>query len=139
MSRQAALLVADEIYYNLYGKAILQGIYHSDLVIPINPSTAPQLLFYFMMETDVADPFRSLAVEITLPGNPPVRNQVLVTFPIPPAAVQERTRLFYRHPLLIQAPILRPGHIEAKVIHEGGEISVGSPWITPVPVMPKPN
>ncbi len=133
------LLVADEIYYNLHGKAILQGIYSGDLGIPTDPSPAPQLLFFFMMETDLTDPFKSLAVEVTLPGSPPVRNQVFVTFPVPLAAHEGRSRLFYRHPLLIQRPMLRPGRIEAKVIHESGEIIVGAPWIALPPTSPKPN
>ncbi len=139
MARQATLLVADEIWYNLYGKAILQGLYHGDLVIPTNPSNAPQLLFYFMMETDLSDPFRSLAVEVTLPESDAVRHVVGVTYPIPSTAHEGRTRLFYRHPLLIQAPVLRPGRIDAKVIHEGGEIVVGAPWIVTLATPPKVN
>lgn len=136
MARQATLLVADEIYFNLHGKAIFQGIYHSDLAIPTNPSTAPQLIFYFMMEADVTDPFRSLTVEVTLPESAPVRNPVFVIPPVP--SIAGVTKLFYRHPLLIQGPVLKPGRIEAKVIHEGGEIAVGAPWIRPLGI-PKLN
>jgi hypothetical protein len=138
ISRHATLLVADEIFYNLHGKAILQGIYHGDLTIPTNPSVSPQLIFYFMAETDIASPFRSLFAEVTLPGNPPVRNSVAL---IPPEIFanvdKSRTRAYYRHPLLVQSPMLRPGRIEAKLIHESGEIAVGAPWIVlnlPLPV-----
>jgi hypothetical protein len=134
MSRQAMLLVADEIFYNLVGKAVLQGIYHTDLIIPLEESPIGQLLFYFFMDTSLDDPFRSLAVEVTLPGSPAVQNTVPVVFPIPPAMIQaDRTRLYYRHPMLIQAPTLRPGRISAKVIHENGEIIVGAPWIVLTP------
>jgi len=140
MMRQASLLVADEIYYNLHGKAILQGIYHGDLTIPADPSVAPQLIFFFMGETDVSDPFQTLAVEVTLPGAEPVRNFVGV---MPPEFVTNasagRTRLYFRHPLLIQAPVLKPGKIDAKVIHEKGEISVGAPWISLNPPLSKPS
>ena len=141
MSRQATLLVADEIYYNLHGKAILQGIYSNDLVIPQDPATTAQLLFYFIIETDIAEPFQSLFVEITLPGAPPVRNLVFLTPPqIVTAQAQmfnpPRTKYTARHPLLIQSPILRPGRIEAKVIHETGEIVLTSPWITINPPSP---
>jgi hypothetical protein len=128
MSRQAALLVADEIFYNLVGKATLQGVYHSDLVIPTEGSAVAQLLFYFLMETDVADAFRSLSVEVILPGNDPIRHTIPVIWPV--TREEGRRREFYRHPLLIQNAILRPGRIEAKVIHEAGEIVVGAPWIT---------
>jgi hypothetical protein len=131
MERQASLLVADEIYYNLHGKAILHGIYHGDLTIPTDPSVSPQLIFFFMGETDVSDPFHTLAVEVKLPGASPVRNPVNV---LPPEIVKNahagRTRLYYRHPVLITAPVLKPGRIEAKLIHERGEISVTTPWIS---------
>jgi hypothetical protein len=143
MARQASLLVADEIYYNLYGKAILQGIYSGDLTIPVDPSASPQLIFYFMMEADIAEPFKSLAVEVTLPGNQPIRNFVPV---MPPEFIKSvsagRTRAYYRHPLLLQAPVLHPGKIEAKIIHESGEIEVIAPWIALNPALatpPKPS
>jgi len=136
MARQATLLVADEIYYNLHGKAILQGVYSGDLTIPIDPSPAIQLIFYFIMETDLADPFKRLAVEVTLPKNQPVRNPVLVMFPLPLPPGQGPPRLFYRHPLLIQSPMLHAGPIEAKVIHESGEIIIGAPAITLLPTSP---
>jgi hypothetical protein len=143
MARQASLLIADEIYYNLYGKAILQGIYGGDLTIAADPSVSPQLIFYFMGETDISEPFQSMAVEVTLPGNPPVRSFVPV---MPPEFIKSisvgRTRLYYKHPLLIQTPVLRPGKIDAKIIHESGEISVGTPWIVlnpPSETPPKPS
>jgi hypothetical protein len=140
MARQATLLVADEIFYNLHGKAVLQGIYHSDLIITTNPTTVSQLIFFFIMETELSDPFRSLAVEVVLPGNVPVRNQVPVTYPIPSGLIREgTTRLFYRHPMLVPSPILRPGRIEAKAVHDSGEITVGAPWIIPVQSPPTTN
>jgi hypothetical protein len=129
-ARQASLLVADEIFYNLQGKAILQGIYHADLSISADPSTGTQLLFFIMAETDASDPFESFAVEITLPGSAPFRQEVpVVPPPIIIAASPGRTRFYIRHPVLMLAPILRPGRIEAKVIHEKGEIQVTAPWI----------
>jgi hypothetical protein len=71
----------DEIYYNLHGNAILQGVYHGDLTIPLDPSSSPQLIFYFMAETDLLEPFQSLAVEVIIPGNQPIRNFVPVMPP----------------------------------------------------------
>jgi len=138
MARQASLIVADEIYYNLYGKAILQGVYHGDLTIPTDPSISLQLIYYFMAETDIAEPFRTLIAEVTLPGNQSIRNPVNL---IPPEALSnlrgDRSRAYYKHPLLVPGPVLRPGKIEAKLIHESGEIVVGAPWIvlnTPLPL-----
>lgn len=137
------LLVADEIFYNLHGKAVLQGIYHTDLTIPGEQITAPQLIFFFVIETDLSNPFHSIQVEVTLPGAEPVRQPVLIP---PPQFITaqansqpERTRFYLRHPLLIQTPTLRAGRIEAKVIHEAGEIIVGAPWILSQMATSKPN
>jgi hypothetical protein len=128
--RHASLLVADEIYFNLYGKAILQGIYNHDLGIAVNPSTAPQLVFFFIAETDLSDPFQSFSIEVTLPGSDPLRNEVaLLPNAIVAASNPGRTRLMYRHPLLVPAPVLRPGQIKAKLIHEKGEMNITAPWI----------
>jgi hypothetical protein len=137
MSRQATVLIADEIYYNLHGKAILQGIYNADLAIPGEQITAPQLIFFFIIEADLSNPFQSLVVEITLPGGEPIRQSVFVP---PPQFVTAqahtqpgRTRWHLRHPVLIPTPVLRPGRIEVKIIHESGEIEVGAPWIVGPP------
>jgi hypothetical protein len=108
----------------------LQGIYPSDLLIPSDPTTAPQLIFYFAIETAINERFKSLAVEVTLPGNTPVRQNVLF--------VQLLQTI--RYPLLIQSPILRAGgQIEAKIIHESGELQVGAPRIILAKSLPKPN
>lgn len=141
MPRQATLLVADEIYYNLHGKAILHGIYHADLTLNASSVVVPQLIFLFMAESELTDPFRSVAVEVTLPGNEPVRQQVPVMWPAQIPAQPGRSRIFVRWPLLIGTPTLRPGRIDAKFIHEGGEIIVGAPWIVlnPPSAAPKSN
>jgi hypothetical protein len=94
MPRQAILLVADEIFYNLHGKAILHGIYHSDLTMHEPSVVVPQLIFFFIGESDITDPFRSVTVEVTLPGNEPVRQQVPVMWP--PQMSDQRTKLFVR-------------------------------------------
>ena len=131
MARQAMLLVADEIYYNLNGKGILHGIYHNDLTINSESAVAPQLIFFFIAETDLNDPFRSLDLEVILPGSEPVRHSVPVMWPIPTnPATFGRSKIFVRWPLLIPTPTLRPGRIEAKVFHDKGEIILGAPWIT---------
>jgi hypothetical protein len=130
MVRQASLILADEIYYNLYGKAILQGIYSADIAIPANPSVVPQLIFYFMAEADVSDPFHSMTFEVTFPEGEPIRHVAPVLAPeVIKATFPGRKRLGYRYPFLVQAPTLRPGKIEAKLIHEKGEIEIAAPWI----------
>jgi hypothetical protein len=142
MARQASLLVADEIYYNLHGKAILHGIYHADLVLNGPSAVVPQLVFFFMAESDIEEPFRSIVVEVTLPDSEAIRQPVPVAWPTQMPVQPGRTRFFLRWPLLVPAPTLRPGHIEAKVIHEGGEILVAAPWIVQNPALaeaPKAN
>jgi hypothetical protein len=128
MARQASLLVADEIFFNLQGKAILHGIYTGDLVIATVPAALAQLIFFFNAETDLSTPFKSLAVQVTLPESQTVTHVI----PIEPHASQlltERTTLFIRYPMFLPNPILRPGRIVAKLVHDRGEISVSAPWI----------
>lgn len=144
MSRQATVLIADEMYFNLHGKAILQGIYPGDLSILSDPSTAPQLLFYFIIQTDITEPFKSLAVEVTIPGSAPVQNTVFMPphqlFVALAQTQPERTTITVKHPMLIARPILKAGRIEMKVIHDAGEILVAPQWITLTPTAaPKTN
>jgi hypothetical protein len=127
MARQASLLVADEILFTLLGKAVLQGIYTTDLFIAADPTPLPQLIFFFIAGTDASDPFKSLAAQVTLPGSDPATQLIPILVPPP----SERTKLFVRYPMLLSAPILRPGRILAKMIHENGEIPVSAPWIVP--------
>ena len=131
MARQASVLVADEIYYNLSGKAILHGVYHGDITILQDPSSPIQLVFYFMAEADLTAPFESLIAEVKLPGSTAVRESVGL---ISPDTNKNKNagcleRAFYRHPLLVRMPTLRPGRIDVKMIHESGEIIVGAPSI----------
>lgn len=127
--RFATVLVADEIYYNLHGKAILQGIYNADIILSSEAQQIQQLIFFFMIETDIGDPFRSLQVQVTLPGSMPVAAPVPIQWPMPEGPPADRKRMFVKWPLLVPSPILRPGRIEAKAIHENGELSAALPWI----------
>ena len=141
MARQAMLLVADEIFFNLTGKAILNGIYTGNLLIGPATGFVPQLVFFFMVETDLSDPFRSLQAEVTFPESAPITSTVPVTWPIPLSPV-DRTKFSVRWPMLLQNLTLRPGKINAKLIHESGEIIVSAPWIVsnaPPAEQPKSN
>lgn len=129
VSRRASLLVADDARVSLNGKFDLAGVYTGDITILTDPTVAPQLVFLFFVETDLKEPFKTLAFEILLPGGAPVR---LPPMPIPPPAPAPaaRTRQIFQWPQLVQSVLLRPGKIEAKVIHESGEIVVAGPWVT---------
>lgn len=125
MERQASVLVCDDFYVSLNGKFIAHGIYTTNILIP-EPLRVNQLVFLFQIETDVEDPFERLLVQATLPG------QVTKAHPVPmppfvPAPGQ--TRQIFQFPLLVQYPTIQPGQIEAKIIHERGEIIAATPWV----------
>lgn len=125
-NRYATLMIADDVHVDLTGKFMILGVYTGDIQIPVEPSTVPRLVFVFTIETDIKDPFRSMIVEVTLPGTSPAQWPVqLIQRPILPG----HTRIVLRLPFLVLMPVLRQGHIEAKVIHENGAIVVSSPWI----------
>ena len=131
MDRQASVLIADDMVMSLLGKINLSGIYTSDIVIPIDPFGVPQLVFLFSLETDVSDPFQHIQLQVIFPTQQPVEMSVSPPA-IPPSSLPEqRTRLLMRQPFLIQQPLLRPGRIQAKVLHDKGEIDIASlPWIS---------
>jgi hypothetical protein len=125
--RQVTVLVCDELLISLTGKVTLLGNYTGDISIPTAPTTVPQLVFYFIIESDIDDVYRSLSLQVALPDSLPIVQPVPV---IPQTTTQQnRSRWTMRWPLLIPQPSLNPGRIEAKVIHENGEIIAGAPWI----------
>ncbi len=125
--RLASLLVADDLLFAMNGKYNITGVYTGDILIAVDPTMLPQLVFLFLIETDVTEPFHSLTLEIKMPGSEPVR---MPPVQIPPGPhIEGRTRQFLRWPQLVQNVRLSPGKIEAKVIHESGEIPVAGPWI----------
>jgi hypothetical protein len=132
--RQASLLVCDDLLVSMNGKLTLLGIYTSaDITILAESTTIPQITFLFLIESDADDPFEKISVEVTLPGQPTARTEMpasaLPSSPTPPG----RTRRLYKLPLLIQGAILNPGRVDAKVVHENGEIAVVGPWIMLAP------
>jgi hypothetical protein len=127
MARQASVLVCDDLLVSMLGKFTTIGIYTADITIPSEPIVANQLVFLFIVETDVDDLFERMTLEVTMPGQPSVKMDVPLA---PPPPIPGRTRWFLRWPFMIQQPVLRPGRIEAKVIHEKGEILTSGPWIS---------
>jgi hypothetical protein len=125
--RYASVLICDEILFSLTGKTNLLGAYVTDIAIPANPTLVNQLIFYFTIETDIQDLFTSLTLHVTLPGSAPVIQSIPV-IQIGPAE-PSRQRWTMRWPLMLPQVLLRPGRIEAKVIHEKGELIAGTPWI----------
>lgn len=129
-NRHASLLVADELMTSMNGKQVLSGIYTSDIVIPQNGITPQQLVFYFIIETDIADPFEQITIELTLPGEPTFSSpSPLLTVPAFSENHEKPSRQILRVPTLLNFPRLNAGKIQAKVIHDRGEIPVAAPWI----------
>ena len=128
-ARTAILTVADDLLTSIGGKQTLQGIYVGDISIPTTPAVITQMVFYFIIECSVDDIFKSITLEITFPGEAPKQIPVSFATPIIPAG---RSKHIIRATAMIQFPILRPGRIDAKVIHEKGEIIVAAPWITQI-------
>lgn len=126
MGRQASVIVCDDVLYNMNGKAFLNGIYSGDIVIAADPTNLTQLIFYFIAETDLSEPFTSLFAEITLPGGPTIRSLIPSN---PPLQLSGRSRLVVKWPIALTFPVLRPGKISIKLIHESGELPVFGPWI----------
>jgi hypothetical protein len=126
--RQASVLVADEFAYTLSGKFNIFGIYTSDIYIVGDPTVGSQLIFVFLIETSPDDPYQNLELRVELPGGDFRRLSLgpLSRF-VPEVSDQRRWSLKY--PLLFVNPILRPGPIEATVIHEAGVISTATPFI----------
>ena len=128
MTRQASVLVADDWTTTLSGKITIQGIYGTDLYIPADPFFANQLVFVFITETAPDDPFEKLELYVQMPGGDSRHLPINLSRLVQGLADQRRWCL--KHPLLFTNPILRPGIIEAKVIHEKGEISTAAPYVT---------
>jgi hypothetical protein len=132
MPRQTSVIVADDMTVSLLGKINLSGVYTADIVIPADPLFIPQLVFLFSMESEIADPFKKLHLQVILPGQQTRHLDVQMA----PATQMSTGRKYWliRQPFLIQNVILRPGQIEAKVMHDEGEIEVGSlPWVSLLP------
>jgi hypothetical protein len=125
--RQATVLVCDELLISVTGKFTLLGNYTGDISIPTVPTIVPQLVFYFIIESDINDVYRSLSLQVALPKSPPIVQPLPIILQTP--TQPDRSRWTMRWPLLVSQPTLNPGRIETKVIHESGEIVAGTPWI----------
>lgn len=128
--RQATVLIADDYTYSLSGKFNLTGVYSTDISIPTDPTFAAQLIFLFVIETDPDDLFQKLELHVALPGGDS-RHLVL---PLPKfvPTLSDQRRWTLKYPLLFTNPILKPGPIEATVLHEKGTISTAAPFIVQI-------
>jgi hypothetical protein len=127
IERKAIAFACDEVSWTITGKITISGIYTGDISLPQLELRVAQIVFFFIMETDVADPFQTITLRVTLPGIAPE----FLPVPIFPTVHNEgRQRVVIRQPFLISNPTLRPGRIVMSLIHERGEIEAGSIWVT---------
>ncbi len=123
--RNAMALVCDDFRVEITGKYIIVGMYSGNIAIPAEPFRVNQLAFVFLIESDVSDPMSSLAIEVTLPGEPTQHMKVPLPTELRPEPLEGSTRWIHRVPMVINNPSLRVGPTVAKVIHDKGEIRVG--------------
>jgi hypothetical protein len=126
MARYATAFVCDDVLISLSGKFNAIGMYTSDIVIPSDTITVNQLVFLFHMECELSDPFKSLVMEVSLPGEEP--KSMPIAFAIPPS-IEGRTKWTLRWPFLISMAVLRPGRVSTRVLHDQGVIDSGGVWI----------
>jgi hypothetical protein len=136
MSRQATVLVSDELTSTLTGKLHLLGIYTGDIVISANPTPVAQLIFLFIMESDPDDPFMAIELRVELPGGAATGLRVPVESFL--LSDSDKIRWSLRFPVLLQNAMLQPGKINAIVIHDKGRIVTAAPSVIFRPPVPTP-
>jgi hypothetical protein len=135
--RQATVLVSEDVTFALNGKMNIQGIFTTDIGIPFEPYFATQLVFVFSVETSPDDPYKKLELFVELPSSQQNLRHPIVLSTLRPSA-GDQLRWSIKYPLLFTSPVLRPGPIIAKVIHDKGEISAATPFVV-LNVQPRPQ
>jgi hypothetical protein len=127
--RHGIVLVSDDLLISFSGKITVIGVYTGDIIIFSDPSTTLQLMFLFIIECPLTDPFRSITLEVSLPGDTEPRRMLVPVMPPPVSPPPGRTRWTLRLPFALTNINLRAGQIRTKVLHEKGEIDLGGPWV----------
>jgi hypothetical protein len=125
--RMATFFICDDVLVSMTGKLTILGMYGNELIIPSEQFTLNQLVIMFQMEARINNPFKKIALKVSLPGEDRPRiievPQPLPTTPPFGYIANEKVKL--KWPVLLSNIVLRPGAIELKVIHEEGEIDAG--------------
>jgi hypothetical protein len=134
--RRATFFLCDELLVSLNSKFNIVGMYTGDLVIPSDLTILPQLVIVAEIETPIEKPFRSLSIQVQLPGEPvprinDVTTSITHTMHYLPAT-EGRTTVRFKVPFLIQQPTLGSGPIEVKILDEEGEFSAGQQWVVTI-------
>jgi hypothetical protein len=134
MAVQATYMVCDDVRVEWNGKAIVIGIYTSDLTIPSTPVAVTQLQFFLIFECGVSEQPKKIRFEVTLPNQPTAHWELRLPENIP--VPEGRTKFTVRQPFAVMNAVLEPGQIKAKVTYEETEIDLGGPWIVQVEPTP---
>src|SRR5437588_7865501 len=126
--RHATFFICDDLLVALNGKFTVAGMYTGDVIIPADETKLSQLVIFVEAETPIEKPFRSLNVLVQFPGEEAKVLNASALLPVP-MQVSGRTAIKVRVPFLIPQPVLRPGPIEVKIVHEDGVLFAGKQWI----------
>jgi hypothetical protein len=130
MILNATISLCDDIRFEVGGKITLVGVYLGDVSIIPGPYPVKQLVFLVNIEGTLEDLPRELAIEVAVPSLEPRRKTLtLPTFDSPAG----RTTWFTRGVVAFENELLQAGRVVAKVIADGVEYEVGSPWIVEAP------
>jgi hypothetical protein len=91
----------------------------------------PQLVAVFDIQTPAQKPFRSLILQIALPGET-IPRQLDISSTLLPGQIPGRTTIRMRTPFLIQQAVLNSGAIDASVVHDGKMLVAGKHWVVSI-------
>ena len=126
----ASVIVCDDIRIEITGKLVLVGVYPGNLSIPQDNMQIPQLQFFFSADFPLDDVPKRLSFEVTLPGQETQKSEMDLAAPI---AEPHHTRWQIRHVLGIAGPVLKTGKVDIRVVADGNECPISSPWVVLAP------
>ena len=130
MISNATVLIADQLRIEVNGKLFVIGMYTGNVAVPEGEEeTRGSLQFLFSIDCKIDEIPKEIVFEASLPGEELNRSIVQV----PPFVPEEQhTQWMMRHAVAATNQVLRPGKIVAKVIADGQETVVGTPWIVAI-------
>jgi hypothetical protein len=66
--RMATFFICDDVLVSMTGKLTILGMYGNELIIPSEQFTLNQLVIMFQMEARINNPFKKIALKVSLPG-----------------------------------------------------------------------
>jgi hypothetical protein len=130
MSVSAALVVCEDMRFEVSGKFMLIGGYTGNIAIDPSRGVITRLIFLFIMEFDISDALENVTFHVDLPGG--VSRAEKANFPNFPDGTENARRIFRQVVFVDNQPPI-PGPIIAKIKWDGGEHSVAAPSIVLTP------